>query len=265
MKSGSSTISFCLAAVAALLAAIASAVGLFFPSVYHDNEFVRTAWYGNDLVTLIVIVPSLLVTLLLFKRSAVKPQLIRMGLLGYLVYTYAFYLFGAAFNVLFLVYAALFSVSLFALITGLTAISIHSISSISVSTRWISSYLLLIALMLCVVEVPPCITFITKGTIPDLVVKTAHPTNMVYALDLTLIVPVMVLAAILLWRNRSWGYVLGAMMLLKGFAYGLVLVIGTLLLAQKNISDPLLPVWIFISMGGLTGLIILLKKIDCKT
>jgi len=72
----------------------------------------------------------------------------------------------------------------------------------------------------------------------------------------------MVLGAILLWQNNSWGIVLSAIMLVKCFTYGLVLTFGTLLLMKKGIvNDPLLPVWIFITVGGLVGLFILFKNV----
>lgn len=49
---------------------------------------------------------------------------------------------------------------------------------------------------------------------------------------------------------------------MKGFTYGLVLATGTILLAMKDIKDPLLPLWVFITIGGVVGLVILLKKTD---
>lgn len=252
---------YLLSWIAALSAAIASVAGLFIKNFYTDNEFVQTAWYGNDWVTLLVVVPSLLILLLFSNKNTVRIQLIWMGLLGYLVYNYAFYLFGSAYNAGFIFYIIIFSSSLFAIILGLSSIHTFEISINSKILRWISGYLFLISIMLCLVEVPPIISHILSGKIPDIVVKTNHPTSVVYALDLTLVVPLMILAAILLWKNKAWGYILSAIMLIKGFTYGLVLTAGTILLAQNNIDDPLLPVWIFITVGGLAGSILLLKKL----
>jgi len=255
-------ITFILSTLVAVLAAIASSAGLFIPNLYHDNEFVQTAWYGNDWVTLLIVVPSLIASMLLSKNGSLKAPLIWMGLLGYLFYCYAFYLFGAVFNNFFLIYGAIFSISFFALIIGLSSLTVQNIVCTSKIIRWVSAYLLLIAIMLCVIEVPPCISFITESKMPDIVTKTNLHTSIVYALDLSLIVPSMFIAAILLWKNKSWGIVLSVMMLVKAFTYGLVLDVGTLLLAAKDIKDPLLPVWIFITLGGLSGLILLLKRIQ---
>ncbi len=47
-------ISFYLSIIATILASIASGVGLFNAEIYHDNAFVKSARYANDLVTLAV-------------------------------------------------------------------------------------------------------------------------------------------------------------------------------------------------------------------
>jgi hypothetical protein len=255
---------FILSVISLLLAATASACGLFIPNLYYDNEFVQTAWRGNDWVTLLAVIPLFSFIIFTGKSHSIKYRLIWMGLLGYLFYNYAFYLFGAVFNKLFLVYVMIFSVSFFALITGLSSLPVQTIITTSKNVRWVSAYLLLISVMLCIVELPPCISFITKGELPEIIVKTNHPTSVVYALDLAFIVPAMLLASFLVWNSKSWGVVLAAMMLVKGFTYGLVLVVGTILLALKNINDPLLPVWIFITAGGLIGLWFLFKQINTQ-
>lgn len=247
------------------MAAFTSAAGLFVKDIYRDNEFVQTAWCGNDWVTLVVIVPAFYFILFAAGGDTLKLQLLWMGLISYLVYNYAFYLFGAAFNNLFLVYVAIFSVSLFALISGLSSFSAYQISSASKAVRWVSIYLLLIAVMLCIVELPSIFDFITDAKTPDIIQKTNYPTSVVYALDLSLVVPVMILAAVLLWQNKTWGFILASLMLIKGFTYGLVLTVGTILLAMKDIKDPLLPAWILITTGGLAGFLFLFSKANVSS
>ncbi len=185
-----------------------------------------------------------------------------MGLMGYLFYNYAFYLFGSAFNNIFLLYVAIYTLSFFALIVGLAALPVQNIIGTSKILRGVSFFLILILVMLCIVEVLPCIIFITKGETPEIVVKTQLHTSIVYALDLSFVIPAMVLGAILLWQKKGWGIVLSAMMLVKCFTYGLVLAFGTFVIMQKGLgNDPLLPVWIFITVGGLVGVFILLNNV----
>src|SRR6185436_20981908 len=106
---------FVLSTIAAGLAALAAAGGLLLPGLYRDNLWVTSAWRGNDLVTLAVAVP-LLLGASIAARGSRRALLVQLGMLAYLVYGYAFYLFGAAFNRFFLVYVAIFSLSTVALL-----------------------------------------------------------------------------------------------------------------------------------------------------
>lgn len=45
-------VSIILSTIIILLAVIASAGGLFMEILYRDNAYVKTAWCGNDIVTL---------------------------------------------------------------------------------------------------------------------------------------------------------------------------------------------------------------------
>src|SRR5215207_4361055 len=95
---------FVLSVIVLLLAVLASAGGLFIPGVYRDNEMIRTAWFGNDIVTLCLVSPLFGIALYGAAGGSLRAQLIWIGLLGFMVYNFAFYLFGTAFNTLFLVY-----------------------------------------------------------------------------------------------------------------------------------------------------------------
>jgi hypothetical protein len=172
MIRGNLRISYYLSINAAILAAIASGIRLFKAEIYNDSDFVRSAWYANDWVTLVVVVPSLTIALVLSLNDDLKSKLVWFGLMGYLFYTYAFYLFGATFNNIFLLYVAIYALSFFALIIGLLSLPVKNIISSAKILRVVSIFLILISIMLCVVEIPPCFTFIAKGAIPEIVGKS---------------------------------------------------------------------------------------------
>ncbi len=251
------------AILTAVLAGITAMTSLFFSQLYRDNAFVKTAWYANDWVTVGLSVVAL-ISFFYAQRNA-KARLVSVGLLGYFVYTYAFYLVGASFNVFFLLYVGVVAMGLFSLIGLLISLPVHRFQTTSKAVRFVSAYLFLIALMLLLVEVPPIGAFLTTGTLPDIVVKTAHPTSIVYSLDLTLIVPTCLFAAVWLWQQKPWGVVLAAIILVKGIAYGLVLCAGTLLLASRQIdTDPLLPFYVVLVVGGAVGLLVLLRSVSAN-
>lgn len=95
-----------LSIIITLLAAIASAGGIWINNLYNDNAFVKSAWYINDIIILFVVVPLLVMAIYLSQKGSQRWLMVWMGLMGYVFYNFAFYLFGAAFNIFFLIYTA---------------------------------------------------------------------------------------------------------------------------------------------------------------
>ena len=262
--------SLILTIIITIFAVIATTGGLLLGDLYRDNNFVKSAWYANDAITLFVVVPLLLLSIILTTKGYHRWLFIWMGSVSYMFYNFAFYLFAAVFNKFFLIYAALFSLSAITLIWMLSRLKIHQLAgnfSNKIPVRFISFYLLVIAAMVLMVEVSMIIPFILSGTVPETIKLTEHPTSIVFALDLTIIVPASILAAILLWRRSNWGYVLAIMMLVKGFCYGLVLCIGTIQLAYSKAYghwDPMMPIYIMITVGGIFCCWLIMKSFEQK-
>jgi hypothetical protein len=226
--------------------------------LYKDSELIKTAWWANDLITLIIS-PLLVLALALQKRGDERGLLLWMGLMLYMFYNYAFYLFGATFNSFFLIYVSLFSLSLYSIVIGLLTVNIHAIQENTRRNKRkliIGLYLFLLAIPLSVIEIKECVTFIFSGRTPEV------PT-LIFALDLSTVVPTTILAAILLWKNSPWGNVLGMMVLVKAFIYGLVLMTGSVLINTSGGGrlDPLLPFYASLVIGGLLFGILLFKDL----
>jgi hypothetical protein len=142
------TTAYVLSAVIATLTALACAGGLFIDGLYRDNAFAASAWRGTDLVTLVIAVPLLVAALILSINGSFWAQLIWLGMLDYTLYNYAYYLFGAAFNRFFLIYVALFTLSMFALVFGLSKVDITGVQQHfrpRTPVKWIAGYMLFVA------------------------------------------------------------------------------------------------------------------------
>jgi hypothetical protein len=257
------TPAYLLSVIIAILATAASAGGLFLEGLYRDNAFVTALWGGNDLVTLVVAVPMLVVALILSRRGSHRALLVWLAMLNYMVYNFAFYLFAAAFNRFFLMYVALFTLSVLALIVGLVNIDAKLISQRFRSrtpVKWISGYLLLIATGLSTIYVIQSLGFVATGELPEIIVKTGHPTSVVFALDMSLLVPVFAIGAIWLWRRRPWGYVFASMSMIKGTTYTLVLTVAALWGANAGVPGAAseIPMWSLLTIVGLIGSLSLL-------
>jgi hypothetical protein len=209
---------------------LASGAGLFAPALYRDNALVVASWSGNDLVTLFVATPLLIVAMLGAQGGSRRAYLMWMGLLAYTLYNYAFYLFGAAFNSLFLVYVALLTLSAFALtfgLVGLNAEALYDRVHPTRHTRWISGFLMFVAVALGGFYVTLSLQYVTSGQVPAMIDAVGLHTNLIAALDLTMVVPVGGLAAVWLWRERPWGYVWATLWCVKGAVYMLALSAST--------------------------------------
>lgn len=251
---------FILSIFIAILAAVASAGGLFLGNLYRDPPFFKLAFQGNDVVTLFVAVPILVTGMIFTKRGSERAHLVWAAMLGYMLYNYAFYLFGAAFNRFFHIYVALFTLSMYALIyvlSGVNAEGLRHRFDERTPVGWIGGYMMFIAGFLGIFELTKSLGSILKGEVPK------DPV-LVFALDLSLIVPAMGLGAVWLWRRRSWGYVLAAMMTLKGASYGLALLAMAAFVAGFSVSgpwDPLTPFYAFVAIGGIICSWLLLRNL----
>lgn len=242
-----------------VLSAVAALGGLLLPGLYRDNEFYRFVWRNNDWVTLVLVVPALFIAIRRTDRGSRQAHLIWLGLLVYLFYNYAFYLFGAAFNWFFLLYVAIFALSVYALALGIWHLDTDTLShwfEEKTPVRRIAAFLAAMALPLAIVEGGQCVNFIFTGRPP------ASP-SLIFALDLSFVVPNMLLGAVLLWRRHAWGYVLAALMLVKGVTYGAVLSFSATMIRFSDLpeKDELLPFYLFVLCGSVLFLWLLLKNL----
>ena len=222
-----SILSFALA----LLAALAAATGLLAPSVYRDAPSWVAQARGQDLVTLVLVVPLMLAAYIGARRGSTRAFLVWLGCVGYIAYSYAIYAFSAHFNSLFLVYVATFGIATYTLVFGLVGIDAAGVARAfggRTPTRLVGTVLIgmsvLTALMWLVQDVPALLS----GRVPNDVVEAGLLTNPTHVLDLGLVLPACVIAGLLLARRRAWGFVLGAYFLVNFAALGVAIVSMTL-------------------------------------
>ena len=240
-----------------IFAIVASILGLLQRGIYRDNDFVTSAWLANDAITLFTAIPFMMVALFFTIRGSLAWTIIWLGLLDYFLYNYSFYLFGAGFNPLFLLYVLIVGSSIYAMICGLASFDrrnlIRSVSS-RMPVRWIAIYLLFVAAGLTSIYVAQSLGYVVNGSLPEIVTRTDHPTSVVFALDLTLLVPAMVLGAVWVWQRKAWGYILTGISLINGTLYTLVLTSGALFGTYRGIEGLVgeIPLWATLTLLGLT-------------
>jgi hypothetical protein len=187
-----------LSAVIAVLMTLASLGGLFAHGLYRDNTWSTAAYRGTDLATLLVAVPVLVVAVVLAYRGSDRARLVWFGVLAYSVYNYAFYLFGTAFNDFFLLYAALESLSLITLVGAIPAVLAVRRAVRPVPARVVAGYMAAVGVMFGAQWVIQAVVYLASGTLPKVIGDSGIHTSIVFALDLTLIVPAFLIGAVLL-------------------------------------------------------------------
>jgi hypothetical protein len=247
---------FRLSILVAGLMAFQSALGLLVPSLYRDTGWVTAAWYGNDLVTLIVAVPLLAWSLAATRRGSPRAELLWYSMLGYAVYNYAYYLFGAALNWFFPLYVALFSLPVIGLVLALGNLDARAVAGWFAPrppVRWIGGYMLFIGVGLTIAWTAQWAMFLAAGTEPSIGVGAFQ---LVAAMDLSFMVPWFVLGAVLLLRHAPWGYVVAPIILVKGATYTLVLTATSTMAALRGVEGTVeqIPVWaLWTAVGGIAA------------
>ncbi|MGD8872580.1 MAG: hypothetical protein PVJ80_13485 [Gemmatimonadota bacterium] len=254
--------------VAALMLA-ASVLGLGVDGLYRDNAMVRAAWLGTDLVTLVLVVPLLVAAATLAARGSSRAWLLGLGAMAYALYDYAFYLFGAAYNGAFLLYAAIVSLATAGLIAGLATPGSRRlaeatfIAPLGTTVRLVAASMALISVTLAAVWIGFAIRHLLTGRLPPIVAATDHPTNVTAALDLWMVVTPGLWGSVRLARGRRWGHVVAAVWAVGAALYMVGLTASTLVMHLAGVATGLGQAALWITIGGIatTDAVVLLRGV----
>ena len=201
--------------VVALGIAAASAYGLLADEPYRSlPEATVFAARGQDVVSLVVAVA--LVVLALPARLTPTRFLAWLGLLAYVVYSYAIYLTGVPMNRVFLVYVLIVCLAGAGLLGGLLRIRDRPPAStasprLTRTTGWV---LVVTAVLFAGLWLSVLVPYALGGSPPDPegVGGTPYP---VFVLDLAVVLPAIAAVGVLLLRGRAVAGALAAVAMLK--------------------------------------------------
>lgn len=233
--------------------------GLYF----YDTVSTAAQMQGNDLITLVVGLPLLAVSAWLASRGSLRGKLLLTGTLGFFLYTYMSMSMLTAYNPFFLIYVALFAMSLYAFILSMMAIDVQSLPehfSPRLPRGWIAGVLFAVGGFLTLAWLGRIGSPLMQGMDPALENTT---TLVIQAMDLALIAPLAILAGILLLRKSAWGYLLASVAVLKGLTMALAVSTMGINMALKGVPDSiaiLIP-FLVLTLLNLVMVVLLLKNI----
>ncbi len=218
----------------AALVALASGLGIFWAGTYaRETAYYAAQGVGQDAVNLIVVLPALLISALLAARGSRLSFQVWGGVVFYCVYSYVIYTFGMHFGPLFLVYCAILGFSVYALIYYFRVCGTRAADwyDEKIPAKAVSGFLVLISVAFYVLWLSEDIPALINGTVPKSIVESGLITNAVHVLDLSVVLPALLIAAAALWRRRSIGYALAPIAL--GFVVLMSLALAGMMLAMK--------------------------------
>ena len=185
-----------------------------------ESAWAREAFRGGEIVSLLVAVPLLAGALIAGRRGSARAQALWIGMLLYAAYNYAYAVFGTTFNDAFLVHICAFSAAVFALACAMPALDYSKIAEAFQAAKATS----VVGIFLVIVGIGQGLLWLfilarnalTGEVLHDIPVSGQH---LVFALDLALLVPSLVLAGVLLARRGAFGMLFGTAMAVMGAVY----------------------------------------------
>ena len=220
---------------------------------------------GQDIVTLLVGIPLLIAGIVLTGKGSLRGRLLLTGGLGYFLYTYASMSFLTAFNAFYLLYVALFSLSLYGFIlalSGLDPVLVANHVTGKFPRRTIATYFLVISAFLSLAWLGLVVPPMFSGE-PPAGLESAI-TMVIQSLDLGVIVPAGIITAILLFQALPWGFTLAVVVLLKILTMGTALISMIILQILSGVAvDPIVSLgFAIISLTGITLAVVAFRAIQ---
>jgi hypothetical protein len=222
----------------AILALLTTCVGLFTPSegsrmvdqtvrgenievwgqgfYKYDTPVGATGFTAADVITLLLAIPLLIISFVMYRRGSLKGGLLLSGTLSYFLYNYTSMGFGAAYNNMFLAYTLIFSASLYGLILALLSFDLETLPSHfgpRLPRKGIGIFLIVSGIILSLI-------WLVLTIIPALLASKAPPEAYYYTtfttgiIDIGMVAPALLLAGVLIRRGTPFGYLLAATMLI---------------------------------------------------
>lgn len=216
---------------------------------------------GTALVMGAVTVPILVASMLFAKRGS-AAILGWIGALGSIAYQAVLFLFATPFNSFFFLYVALGSLAIWSLVALLPRIEVERLAGAfepRTPTRAVAAYLVINVALFLALWLRATVPAVLSSEPPVFLEGTGMTTGPVQILDLGFTLPLMAVAAILLWRRRPWGFVLTGGLLVMLAIETLSIAVDQWLGYAADASSPaasaeIVPVMLVLTAIGLVAL-----------
>lgn len=239
---------FPLSVAVGVMVGIAAIAGLFFEGTYAAEALsFATQGRAQDLITLFWVVPLFGVALHFERQGVFVARVAWLGVLLYFTYTYLMASVGLAYNNLFLLYVAIYGLSLGLLVLGLTRVRLDDIVwrfSYRFPRKAVGVFSLALAFAVTFLWLGAIVQSLVTDTPPPQLAEAVTQSLVVQALDLGIVVPLAAAAGFMLLDGTPAGYLLSGMVLVKALTLGPAMVAMAAFQMAGGMPVPA-PLWAF--------------------
>lgn len=238
------SILFWLVPALIFLVAITAIAGVFFYKLTYGRETLSwgTQGFGQDIIDLFIVVPILSVSLYKTWLGSKKAHLVLLGTLLYILYSYMLYALYLSFGPFFLLYTATFGLSFFSLLFGIIDFDKNWIkNAVTEKTpiQLVSRFLTFFATIFALLWLKGVVSAYLTGLTPADIIATGLPTNPVWVLDLSILLPAFFIVANLMKNRFTLGIVLAPVCLMFAILMGINIISMIITMSIEGVSDDL--------------------------
>jgi hypothetical protein len=197
-----------------LLTAIASFVSLLTSDFYYrDSATMAVKSHYLDLINISIVVPIGVMMFVLAMKKSHWAKLFILGIMAYLAYMFGFNALSLYFNELFLVYVAVFGLSIFGIILGYGDVQQSgNYLENPIKMRISGIYLMLFSVIAYIAWLIEIILSTVNGSIPESISGMNLPVNVVHVFDMAFALPIIIIGAVLLFKGKMSGLIISSIM-----------------------------------------------------
>lgn len=213
-----------------------------------DTVFSAATFKAVDVITLLVSVPFLVIAFVLYRRHSLRGTLLLASALPYFLYNGASMTFSAAFNRMFLFYAAMFSAGFFAFVVALSTIDLSTLSKRvlpNLPHRGIAIFMFVAGIGTLFLWSSELIGPLMTGNAPANL--GPYTTMFTHGFDTAIITPATVLTGFFLLQHKPLGYLFAAPLLIFCTQNGITVMAATI---SQAIAGLIFPIGVYIGMVG---------------
>ena len=202
---------YVLSALLAFAAALTCAATVLLPGILRGPAVMNGSARGTALIALVCAVPTLAVAMWQARRGSTRAIIVWLGAVMYLAYNAVMLLLATPFNRLFLGNVAMMGLAIAAGIALVATADVHELArrcDPRLPARSLAAFIAVIVVGNGLLWLKGALQGIVRDVPLAALVGTGLTTVPTWVQDLSFWLPLMLVAAVWLWRRRPWGYLI---------------------------------------------------------